>query len=268
MPGGSAVTARAAAEGARRSGSAADARAAGGTVPAAGDEGRHRILVVEDEDDIRDLLYYNLTREGFRVSVAEDGVQALESIRREPPDLVLLDLMLPGLDGLELTRRLRREAGTAYLPVVMLTAKKEDVDRIVGLELGADDYVTKPFNMRELVLRLRAVLRRSEERAASRMTDVLAADDFLRVDLPRREVRVDGERVSLTVTEFKLLVHLLRERGRVQTRERLLREVWGYEYAGYDRTIDTHVARLRRKLRGRGDWIETAWGVGYRFRES
>jgi two-component system phosphate regulon response regulator PhoB len=223
--------------------------------------------VVEDEDDIRDLLYYNLSREGFRVSVAEDGVQALERIRQEPPDLVLLDLMLPGLDGLELTRRLRREAGTAYLPVVMLTAKKEDVDRIVGLELGADDYVTKPFNLRELVLRLRAVLRRSEERAATRGADVLAAEDFLRVDLPRREVRVDGERVTLTVTEFKLLVHLLRERGRVQTRERLLREVWGYDYGGYDRTIDTHVARLRRKLRGRGDWIETAWGVGYRFRE-
>jgi two-component system phosphate regulon response regulator PhoB len=235
--------------------------------PPGGDASRHRILVVEDEDDIRDLLYYNLSREGFRVSVAEDGVQALERIRQEPPDLVLLDLMLPGLDGLELTRRLRREAGTAYLPVVMLTAKKEDVDRIVGLELGADDYVTKPFNLRELVLRLRAVLRRSEERAATRGADVLAAEDFLRVDLPRREVRVDGERVTLTVTEFKLLVHLLRERGRVQTRERLLREVWGYDYGGYDRTIDTHVARLRRKLRGRGDWIETAWGVEYRVRE-
>jgi two-component system phosphate regulon response regulator PhoB len=201
------------------------------------------------------------------VSVAEDGVQALEKTRQEPPDLLLLDLMLPGLDGLELTRRLRREARTAHMPVVMLTAKKEDVDRIVGLELGADDYVTKPFNLRELVLRIRAVLRRSEERAATRDADVLSADDFLRVDLPRREVRVDGERVALTVIEFKLLVHLLRERGRVQTRERLLREVWGYEYAGYDRTIDTHVARLRKKLRGRGEWIETAWGVGYRFRE-
>ena len=246
---------------------AGPARAMAAQPPFEADPSRRRILVVEDEEDIRDLLYYNLSREGFRVSVAEDGVQALEKIRQEPPDLLLLDLMLPGLDGLELTRRLRREARTAHMPVVMLTAKKEDVDRIVGLELGADDYVTKPFNLRELVLRIRAVLRRSEERAATRDADVLSADDFLRVDLPRREVRVDGERVALTVIEFKLLVHLLRERGRVQTRERLLREVWGYEYAGYDRTIDTHVARLRKKLRGRGEWIETAWGVGYRFRE-
>ncbi|MGH8931587.1 MAG: response regulator transcription factor [Egibacteraceae bacterium] len=224
-------------------------------------------MIVEDEEDIRDLLYYNLTREGFRASVAEDGVQAMEKIRQDAPDIVLLDLMLPGLDGLELTRRLRRDARTAHLPVLMLTAKKEEVDRIVGLELGADDYVTKPFNLRELVLRIRAVLRRYEEHAAGRAADVLTADDFLRVDIPRREVLVDGERVTLTVIEFDLLVHLLRERGRVQTRERLLREVWGYDYAGYDRTIDTHVARLRKKLRARGEWVETAWGVGYRFRE-
>jgi DNA-binding response OmpR family regulator len=229
--------------------------------------GRKKVLIVEDEEDIRDLLYYNLTREGFRAAVAEDGVEALQKIQQDPPDIVVLDLMLPGLDGLELTRRLRREARTAHLPVLMLTAKKEEVDRIVGLELGADDYVTKPFNLRELVLRIRAVLRRYEEHAAGRAAEVLAADDFLRVDLPRREVMVDGERVALTVIEFKLLVHLLRERGRVQTRERLLREVWGYDYAGYDRTIDTHVARLRKKLRARGEWIETAWGVGYRFRE-
>lgn len=228
---------------------------------------RRKVLVVEDEEDIRDLLYYNLAREGFRVSVADDGVQALEKIHQDPPDVVLLDLMLPGLDGLELTRRLRRDPGTVHLPVLMLTAKKEEVDRIVGLELGADDYVTKPFNLRELILRIRAVLRRYDELSGTRGGDVLTADDFLRVDIPRREVLVDGERVTLTVIEFDLLVHLLRERGRVQTRERLLREVWGYDYAGYDRTIDTHVARLRKKLKKRGDWIETAWGVGYRFRE-
>ena len=226
-----------------------------------------KVLIVEDEEDIRDLLYYNLSREGFRASVAEDGVKALEKIRQDAPDIVLLDLMLPGLDGLELTRRLRRDARTAHLPVLMLTAKKEEVDRIVGLELGADDYVTKPFNLRELILRIRAVLRRYEERAAGRAVEVLRAGDFLVVDIPRREVTVDGERVALTVIEFDLLAHLLRERGRVQTRERLLREVWGYDYAGYDRTIDTHVARLRKKLKGRGDRIETAWGVGYRFRE-
>jgi DNA-binding response OmpR family regulator len=226
-----------------------------------------KVLIVEDEEDIRDLLYYNLSREGFRASVAEDGVKALEKIRQDAPDIVLLDLMLPGLDGLELTRRLRRDARTAHLPVVMLTAKKEEVDRIVGLELGADDYVTKPFNLRELILRMRAVLRRYEEHAAVRGAEVLRAGDFLVVDIPRREVTVDGERVALTVIEFDLLAHLLRERGRVQTRERLLREVWGYDYAGYDRTIDTHVARLRKKLKGRGDRIETAWGVGYRFRE-
>ena len=228
---------------------------------------RKKVLIVEDEEDIRDLLYYNLTREGFRASVAEDGVQAMEKIQQDLPDIVLLDLMLPGVDGLELTRRLRRDGRTAHLPVVMLTAKKEEVDRIVGLELGADDYVTKPFNLRELVLRMRAVLRRYEEHAAHRAAEVLRADDFLNVDIPRREVTVDGRRLPLTVIEFNLLVHLLRERGRVQTRERLLREVWGYDYAGYDRTIDTHVARLRKKLGARGEWIETAWGVGYRFRE-
>ena len=232
-----------------------------------GEGARKRVLVVEDEEDIRDLLYYNLAREGFKVSVAEDGVEALERIRQDAPNIIVLDLMLPGIDGLELTRRLRRDPTTAHLPVLMLTAKKDDVDRIVGLELGADDYVTKPFNVRELVLRMRAVLRRTEERAASRAAEVLTADDFLRIDLPRREVLVDGERVELTVIEFQLLAHLLRERGRVQTRERLLRDVWGYDYAGYDRTIDTHVARLRKKLRARGEWIETAWGVGYRFRE-
>jgi two-component system phosphate regulon response regulator PhoB len=231
------------------------------------DAARKRVLIVEDEEDIRDLLYYNLAREGFRVSIAEDGVQALEKIQQDAPDLVLLDLMLPGLDGLELTRRLRRDPRTAHLPVLMLTAKKEEVDRIVGLELGADDYVTKPFNLRELVLRMRAVLRRYEEHAARRASEVLTADGFLNVDIPRRQVVVDGEPIALTVIEFDLLVHLLRERGRVQTRERLLREVWGYDYAGYDRTIDTHVARLRKKLRARGEWIETAWGVGYRFRE-
>jgi two-component system phosphate regulon response regulator PhoB len=226
-----------------------------------------RILVVEDERKLAQALQTALKAERYEVVLAPTGEEGFCRANAESFDLVLLDLMLPGLDGLELTRRLRRDPRTAHLPVVMLTAKKDEVDRIVGLELGADDYVTKPFNLRELVLRMRAVLRRYEEHAARRASEVLTADGFLAVDIPRRQVRVDGEPVSLTVIEFDLLVHLLRERGRVQTRERLLREVWGYDYAGYDRTIDTHVARLRKKLRARGEWIETAWGVGYRFRE-
>ncbi len=226
---------------------------------------KKHLLVVEDDTHIRLGLCDALRGEGYEVSECRDGAQAGPIIRQRRPDLVILDIMLPGKSGFDLCRELRAEKNRT--PILMLSAKGQEIDKVVGLELGADDYVTKPFNLRELVLRMRAVLRRYEEHATTRGGDLLRADDFLLVDLPRRAVTVDGERVTLTVIEFDLVVHLLRVRGRVQTRERLLRDVWGYDYAGYDRTIDTHVARLRKKLGARGDWIETAWGVGYRFRE-
>ncbi|HEY2980365.1 MAG TPA: response regulator transcription factor, partial [Anaerolineales bacterium] len=221
----------------------------------------YSILIVEDDPAVAQSLRDGLAREGFAVTWKSTGADGNEFAQKSLPHLALLDVRLPDGSGFDFCRTMRRKG--LRLPIIMLTVQQDTVDKVLGLESGADDFITKPFNLRELVLRMRAVLRRTEERAASRAVEVLAADDFLRVDIPRREVLVDGERADLTVIEFDLLVHLLRERGRVQTRERLLREVWGYDYAGYDRTIDTHIARLRKKLRARGDWIETAWGVGY-----
>ena len=220
------------------------------------------VLVIEDEPDLRGLLDRQLDRAGYKVLLAEDGLTGLETAWREPVDLVLLDLMLPHLDGLEICRRLKRDPRTSRLPVIMLTAKGEPVDRIVGLELGADDYITKPFNLRELMLRIAAVLRRSqgEEIRPDRIEF-----DSLRVDAAGRTVEVQGEPIHLTTREFDLLHFLLTHPNRVFSRAELLRQVWDYDFEGYDRTVDAHVARLRRKLGEPGDWIETAWGVGYKF---
>ncbi len=226
-------------------------------------QGTHPVvLVVEDEPDLRSLLDRQLDRAGYRVLLAEDGLEGLEAAWREPVDLVLLDLMLPQLDGLEVCRRLKRDARTSRLPVIMLTAKGEPVDRIVGLELGADDYITKPFNLRELLLRIAAVLRRShgEEIQPDRIEF-----DGLQIDAAGRTVEVQGDPVRLTTREFDLLHFLVTHPNRVFSRAELLRQVWNYDFEGYDRTVDAHVARLRRKLGERGDWIETAWGVGYKF---
>ncbi len=228
------------------------------------------ILVVEDEVDIQEIVSYNLEKAGFAVAAVDSGEAALESIRKELPDLVVLDLMLPGMDGLEVCRLLKQDAETRDLPILMLTARAEEVDRVVGLELGADDYVIKPFSARELTLRIQAILRRlvegrdSAEEASD--TDAMTFGP-LTIDKAAHRVTVDGDTLALTSTEFSLLATLAERRGRVQSREELLNTVWGYEYAGYGRTVDTHIRRLREKLGGAGELVETVRGVGYRFME-
>jgi two-component system phosphate regulon response regulator PhoB len=221
------------------------------------------ILIIEDEPAIAEILQYNLQENGFRVSVEGTGDRGLAALRRQPPDLVILDLMLPGLDGLEITRLLKRDAKTARVPIVMLTAKDDELDRIVGLELGADDYVTKPFSPREVVLRVKAILRRGQEVT----DDGVLTFGGLRIDCQAHRVFVGVDEVRLTVTEFRLLEALARGRDRVQSRSRLLQDVWGYSEDTDSRTVDTHIRRLRHKLRSAGeDPIETVIGVGYRLR--
>jgi len=222
-----------------------------------------RILIVEDEADIAELLSYKLGQEGFEVESCGRGDTAFERIRSEAPDLVLLDLMLPGLDGLELCRLLRRDPATASIPVVMLTARAEEVDRIVGLELGADDYIVKPFSPREVALRVKAVLRRTAEPAAERETLEVGE---LTLDLAGHRLLVEGDEVIVTATEFRLLRRLMESPGRVLTRETLLTDAWGYANDVDSRTVDTHVRRVRRKLGSHAERIETVIGVGYRLR--
>jgi two-component system phosphate regulon response regulator PhoB len=224
-----------------------------------------RLLVVEDEPDLAEILRYNLERAGFKVELEATGDGALTAIRRQPPDLLLLDLMLPGLDGLELTRILKRDAATARVPIVMLTARGEEIDRIVGLELGADDYIPKPFSPREVVLRVRAVLRRQQANASEGAADAVEVGP-LRLDTAAHRLQVRGKEVALTATEFRLLQTLMERVGRIQTRSRLLADVWGYSEEVDSRTVDTHVRRLRRKLASEADRIETVIGVGYRLR--
>jgi DNA-binding response OmpR family regulator len=226
-----------------------------------------RILVVEDEPDIVEVVSYNLKQAGLEVDSVEDGETALERVKESQPDLIILDLMLPGMDGLEVCRLMKQQAATKGIPVMMLTAKAEEVDRIVGLELGADDYVIKPFSPRELVLRVRAILRRvdtqgsPDEESPSR---IVAGP--LTIDPEGHHAYVDGAPLELTATEFRLLLTLAQRRGRVQSREELLNVVWGYQYSGYGRTVDTHVRRLREKLGDAHEMVETVRGVGYRFR--
>jgi phosphate regulon transcriptional regulator PhoB len=222
-----------------------------------------RVLIVEDEPDIRDLLVFHLEREGYQVVHCRTGAEALRLVRAGPPDLVLLDLMLPEVDGLEVCRRLRQDPATRTLPIVMLTARGDEVDRVLGLELGADDYVVKPFSPRELVARVRAVLRRSRPEAGSAPLVV----GRLAVDVAAHRVTVGGQAVSLTRKEFDLLRALLEAQGRVLSREHLLDHVWGYTAAGEieSRTVDVHVRRLRQKLGAEGQRIGTVTGVGYRF---
>ena len=224
---------------------------------------RERILLIEDEPDIAEVLQYNLEKEGFQVETARRGDVGLEAIRREVPDLLLLDLMLPGIDGLELTRILKRDNVTSRLPIVMLTARGEEVDRIVGLELGADDYISKPFSPREVVLRVKAVLRRLQpEEGPSERLDV----GGIELDVAAHQMRVRGREIPLTATEFRLLRLLMERAGRVQTRGQLLSDVWGYAEDIDSRTVDTHIRRLRRKLGPEADRIETVIGVGYRLK--
>ena len=226
---------------------------------------RPHISIVEDEAAIAEVLQYNLEKEGFTTDVLARGDDALAAIRKAPPDLLLVDLMLPGMDGLELTRALKRGAETARIPIVMLTARTEEVDRIVGLELGADDYIAKPFSPREVVLRVKAVLRRLQPQpsAAPREELVIGA---IRLDVPGHRLLVGDTEVPLTATEFRLLKLLLERRGRVQTRSQLLTDVWGYAENIDSRTVDTHIRRLRHKLGPEAGRVETVIGVGYRLR--
>jgi DNA-binding response OmpR family regulator len=222
------------------------------------------VLLVEDERDIADLVRYHVEKAGMRFLHAADGGTALRLARAEAPDVALLDLMLPGLDGLEVCRQLRRDAATRRLPIIMLTARAEEVDRVVGLELGADDYVVKPFSPRELVARIRAVVRRFEAAEASAERRVTGN---LHVDEARHAVTVDGRPVDLTAKEFGLLAALMRVNGRVLSRDQLLETVWGYANAAEieSRTVDVHVRRLRAKLGPEARRIVTVKAVGYRF---
>jgi phosphate regulon transcriptional regulator PhoB len=225
-----------------------------------------RVLIVEDEPDILSLLVFHLEREGYQVTQSRTGPEGLRLAGASPPDLVLLDLMLPGMDGLEVCRRLRQDPATRSLPIVMLTARGDEVDRVLGLELGADDYVVKPFSPRELVARIRAVLRRARPDPATRAL-VLGR---LAIDFSGHRVTVDGKPVGLTRKEFDLLRALTEARGRVLSREYLLDHVWGYTAAGEieSRTVDVHVRRLRQKLGAEGQRIGTVTGVGYRFEDT
>ena len=222
-----------------------------------------RVLIVEDEPDIRELLAFNLEREGYLVTRASTGAEALRQVRSARPDLVVLDLMLPEIDGLEVCRRLRADSATAGLPVIMVTAKGDEVDRVVGLELGADDYVVKPFSPKEVLARVRAVLRRSRATVPS----VPLAVGGIALDDATHQATVGGQPLALTPKEFDLLRALLEARGRVLSREFLLDRVWGYARAGEieSRTVDVHVRRLRAKLGTEGDRILTVKNVGYRL---
>jgi two-component system phosphate regulon response regulator PhoB len=223
-----------------------------------------RILVVDDEPDLLELVRFNLSQAGFQVDTAASGREALEQLKLSVPDLVVLDLMLPDVSGNDICRQIRSDPALSELPIVMLTAKSEEVDRVVGFELGADDYVPKPFSPRELMLRVRAVLRR---RASGPAPGNIIEHGVLRVDPERHRCFVQGEEIELTAKEFRLLSTLMAKPGRVMTRERLLDEVWGSEITVTSRTIDTHLKRLREKLGLAGDMIETVRGVGYRFAE-
>ncbi len=225
-----------------------------------------RIAIVEDEPDIAEVLEYNLGKEGFASSILSRGDLALEALRADPPDLILLDLMLPGVDGLELCRMLKRDASTAGVPIIMLTAKGDEVDRIVGLELGADDYITKPFSPRELVARVRAVLRRSQGKGRQEGGERVVQEGLV-IDAGRHLVEVEGQAVQFTATEFRLLHFLATHPGRVFTRDQILDRVVGERAVVISRNIDVHVRAVRGKLGPYRDWLETVRGVGYRFRE-
>jgi two-component system phosphate regulon response regulator PhoB len=220
---------------------------------------------VEDERDIAALVAYHLTKEGYRVRTAESGHEALEVLSAERPDLVILDLMLPGFSGYEVLAEMRRRPDASEIPVVVLSARRDEADRVKGLELGADDYVTKPFSPRELILRVSAVLRRSQAPAIAGASRMLQGG-AVQVDLNAMAVTVDGSELELTPTEYKLLTTLMERRGRVQSRQQLLETAWEINARIETRTVDMHVQRLRTKLGTSGDMIETVRGFGYRFK--
>lgn len=220
-----------------------------------------KIVVIDDDPDILELVSFNLVEAGFRVIGSSDGVRGFRQIREQLPDLIVLDLMLPGSSGIEVLRKLKQDSETRHIPIIILSARGEETDRIIGLELGADDYVTKPFNVRELILRIHRIFERME---SWQDVELLECNGIV-LDCSRYEVRVRGDLVRLTTTEFNLLQYLLINKGRVLTRDQLLDRVWGYGYGGTTRTLDTHIQRLRDKLGREGEQIETVRGVGYRI---
>ena len=228
----------------------------------------HCVLIIEDEPDIRKTIDYNLSKESFKVVQAESIAQGEKALAANKIDVIILDLMLPDGSGLTLCRDIKSDAKTKHIPIIILTAKTEEVDRVVCFELGADDYVTKPFSVRELILRVKAVLKRGIDspRQENDSFDIEAGD--IRLNLDAHQVFVGDEEITLTALEFRLLKHLLDRRGRVQTRDQLLEEVWGYSSDVTTRTVDTHIKRLREKLLGAGDCIQTIRGVGYRLARS
>lgn len=223
---------------------------------------QQHILIIEDDSDIAESLVYNFKREGFATSVAESGEKGLRMAlnEKQSPAVIILDIMLPGMTGIELCRRLRKEPLTAKTPIIMLTAKAAEADRVAGLDIGADDYMVKPFSVKELIARVRAVLRRSSDG-----TPETFADGELNIDFKDMRVSCSGTEVKLTRKEFALLAYLVKSAGRVASRQQLLDNIWGYSYFGDSRTLDVHIRRLRQKLGGCGNCIETVVGVGYRF---
>ena len=221
-----------------------------------------KIYIVEDEPDIRDTLKYNFSNEGFKVFTSPDGEEALSNIKKVLPDVLILDLMLPGVSGLDVCKSIRADDDIKDMSIIMLTAKGEEIDRVIGFELGADDYVTKPFSVRELILRVKVLLKKQRE---SLVQNKLVTFGPIRIDLDAHELKINDKEIVLTALEFKLLQHLVKRKGRVQTREQLLGDVWGYSAEVTTRTVDTHIKRLREKLGNTSEYIQTIRGVGYRF---
>lgn len=223
---------------------------------------KDKILIIEDDEDILNLLSYHLESNQFTVKKAQTGREGLEIAWNEHPDIIILDIMLPDMDGFEICKRLKRRDESSHIPIIMLTAKGEEIDRILGFELGADDYVVKPFSHRELILRIKAILRRKQTLPEDRKIWQRGGIVF---NIEAHNLTVDGTTIPLTATEFNLLLTFIRNEGRVLTREALLDRVWGYNFEGYARTVDTHIRRLRKKLGPYGDWIQTVRGFGYKF---
>ena len=224
-----------------------------------------KILIIEDEKDIVELIAHYLEKDGFKTISASDGAKGLELVKEKSPDMVILDLMLPKIDGIEVCKRIKADSKSTSIPIIMLTAKGEETDRIIGLELGADDYITKPFSPRELVARIKAIFRRTEKKEEGRK--VYQFKNLI-LDLESHEVRINDKDVNLTSKEFWLLEALLRNKERVLTRDKLLNDVWGYDYYGTTRTVDVHIRRLREKLPSVAKYIVTVKQLGYKFKEN
>ncbi|MDD5004903.1 MAG: response regulator transcription factor [Candidatus Omnitrophica bacterium] len=225
---------------------------------------KEQILIIEDDKHISKLVKYNAEKAGYDCTAVDDGEEALRILTKQGADLIILDIMLPKTDGFEVCRLIKQDPKLKNIPIIMLTAKGEEVDRIVGLELGADDYVVKPFSPRELVLRIKAILKRGKQEESSK--DIIERGNLV-INVPKHQVTVNNKEVELTPIEFKLLVTLIERNGRIQSRERLLSDVWDMNADVFTRTVDTHIKRLREKLGKMGDQIETVRGLGYRFKE-